>query len=275
MQRALITRDFSLAYVQQVGSATTPLLYNIAAMWSALEGSILLWVVILCRLHGGGRRGASGGAPSDPLVGWALVVMFIVMAFFALLSFGPADPFGAGRVPAGHRRPGPEPAAAEPHPRAVPPADPLPRLRRDHRAVRLRHRRPRHRPSRRGLAARDPPVGAVRVGVPHDRHPARRLVELRGARLERRVGVGPGRERQLPAVAHRHRLHPLGARAGAARDAAGLEPSLLVATFALTILGTFLTRSGRAVERPRVRRRPGRRLPAGVLRDRGRRCRWR
>ena len=31
--------------------------------------------------------------------------------------------------------------------------------------------------------------------LPDDRHPARRLVELRGARLERRVGVGPGRER--------------------------------------------------------------------------------
>jgi cytochrome c-type biogenesis protein CcmF len=32
MQRALITRDFSLAYVQQVGSADTPALYNFAAM---------------------------------------------------------------------------------------------------------------------------------------------------------------------------------------------------------------------------------------------------
>ncbi|HSM64923.1 MAG TPA: heme lyase CcmF/NrfE family subunit, partial [Ilumatobacteraceae bacterium] len=47
MQRALITRDFSLAYVQQVGSADTPALYNFAAMWSALEGSILLWVMTL------------------------------------------------------------------------------------------------------------------------------------------------------------------------------------------------------------------------------------
>ena len=54
MQRALITRDFSLAYVQQVGSADTPALYNIAAMWSALEGSILLWALMLARVH---RRG--------------------------------------------------------------------------------------------------------------------------------------------------------------------------------------------------------------------------
>ena len=142
MQRALITRDFSLAYIQQVGSATTPRLYNVAAMWSALEGSILLWLLIL-----GGFTAAVGWKfrkrTADPLVAWALVVMFVVMAFFALVSFGPADPFGAG-VSGPELRTGTEPAAAEPRPRAVPPADPVPRLRRDDGPVRLRHRRPDH-----------------------------------------------------------------------------------------------------------------------------------
>jgi len=107
MQRALITRDFSLAYIQQVGSATTPRLYNIAAMWSALEGSILLWMVILA-----GFTAAVSWRfrkrTSDPLVGWALVVMFVVMGFFALLSFGPADPFANG-VPGRDFGPGPNP----------------------------------------------------------------------------------------------------------------------------------------------------------------------
>ena len=202
MQRALITRDFSLLYVQQVGSRSTPALYNVAAMWSALEGSILLWVVVLA-----GFTAAVGWRfrkrTGDPLVGWALVVMFVVMAFFALLSFGPADPFATGDPDP--RRARPEPAAAEPRAGAVPPADPVPRLRRLHGAVRVRHRRADHRARRRGLADGDAALGAVLVGVPDDRHPARRLVELRGARLERRVGVGPGRERQLPAVAHRAR----------------------------------------------------------------------
>ena len=106
MQRALITRDFSLAYVQQVGSRSTPALYNVAAMWSALEGSILLWVVVLAGFTAavGWRFRARTG---DPLVGWALVVMFVVMAFFALLSFGPADPF-ATAVPTADG-PGPNP----------------------------------------------------------------------------------------------------------------------------------------------------------------------
>jgi len=107
MQRALITRDFSMAYIQQVGSADTPALYNIAAMWSALEGSILLWSLILA-----GFTAAVAWRfrkrTDDVLVGWALIVMFVITAFFAMLSFGPADPFstGAAGVTSG---PGPNP----------------------------------------------------------------------------------------------------------------------------------------------------------------------
>jgi len=107
MQRALITRDFSLAYVQQVGSADTPALYNIAAMWSALEGSILLWALILA-----GFTAAVAWRfrkrTDDVLVAWALIVMFVVSAFFAMLSFGPADPFAAG-APGVTSGPGPNP----------------------------------------------------------------------------------------------------------------------------------------------------------------------
>jgi len=95
MERALITRDWSLAYVQQVGSTVTPRLYNFAAMWSSLEGSILLWLVILA-----GFTAAVGWRfrkrTTDPLVGWAMIVMFVICGFFALLSFGPADPFASG-----------------------------------------------------------------------------------------------------------------------------------------------------------------------------------
>ena len=107
MQRALITRDFSLAYVQQVGSTSTPPLYNVAAMWSALEGSILLWAFILA-----GFTAAVAWRfrkhTDDVLVGWALLVMFVITAYFALLSFGPADPFGPG-LPGVTDGPGPNP----------------------------------------------------------------------------------------------------------------------------------------------------------------------
>src|SRR6478609_7312946 len=81
MERALITRDFSLAYVAQVGSKATPPLFNFAALWSALEGSILLWALVLSGYlaavaHHFRRRAA------DPLVGWATVIGLVVAAFF-------------------------------------------------------------------------------------------------------------------------------------------------------------------------------------------------
>jgi cytochrome c-type biogenesis protein CcmF len=108
MERALITRDFSLAYVAEVGSRATPPLYNFAALWSALEGSILLWALVLTgytvavTFHFRRRL-------SDPLVGWALVTLFVICGFFFVLMFGPANPFKqvAGAIPADG--PGPNP----------------------------------------------------------------------------------------------------------------------------------------------------------------------
>jgi cytochrome c-type biogenesis protein CcmF len=95
MERAMITRDFSLNYVQKVGSVSTPAVYNFAAVWSALEGSILMWVLILA----GYTLGVTywlRKKMDDVLSRYALGVMFIVSLFFFLLSFGPANPFAAG-----------------------------------------------------------------------------------------------------------------------------------------------------------------------------------
>ena len=109
MQRALEMRDYSIAYVQEVGSSATPGIYNVAAMWSALEGSLLLWVLVLA-IFTAAVAWRFRGRNDDELVGWALVVMFVVCAFFALVSFGPANPFAAGPVvPVGFDGPGPNP----------------------------------------------------------------------------------------------------------------------------------------------------------------------
>jgi cytochrome c-type biogenesis protein CcmF len=92
MQRALITHDFTLTYVADNNSRSTPLLYSITGMWSALAGSILLWGVIL-----GGYTTAMvwrfRSRADDRLVAWATVVMYAVSAFFFGLMLGPADPF--------------------------------------------------------------------------------------------------------------------------------------------------------------------------------------
>ena len=56
--------------------------------------------------------------------------------------------------------------------------------------------------------------------------------------------MGPGGERLVPAVAHRHRVSPFGHDAGEARHDESWNVWLIFITFLLSIFGTFLTRSG-------------------------------
>ncbi len=108
MQRALITRDFTVQYVADNGSTRTPALYNVATMWGALEGSILLWVLVLCGymalvVHKFRKR------LDDPLVGWAMLTMLAISTFFFALLLFPANPFSEFHPPAGFDGPGPNP----------------------------------------------------------------------------------------------------------------------------------------------------------------------
>jgi cytochrome c-type biogenesis protein CcmF len=108
MERALITRDFTVKFVADNGSTRTPALYNVATMWSALEGSIILWVFILsgytALVVAKFRRRLT-----DPLVGWAVLTMFVVAAFFFFLLAFPANPFEQFHPPPGFDGPGPNP----------------------------------------------------------------------------------------------------------------------------------------------------------------------
>jgi cytochrome c-type biogenesis protein CcmF len=112
MQRALITRDFTVSFVHDNGSSRTPRIFNIATMWSALEGSILLWVLLLSgyTVHVARRFRKRLG---DPLVGTALLVMLVVCLFFFLLVLFPANPFTRVAVPPGYDGPGPNPLLQE------------------------------------------------------------------------------------------------------------------------------------------------------------------
>jgi cytochrome c-type biogenesis protein CcmF len=92
MEWALLTHDFSIQYVAENNARATPLLYTITGLWAALEGSILLWGLVL-----GGYlafvvhkfRNRAG----DPLVAWATLVGLVVALFFFGLMLGPANPF--------------------------------------------------------------------------------------------------------------------------------------------------------------------------------------
>ncbi len=106
MEVALFQRDYTVAYVSRVGSDETPALFNFAALWSSLEGSILLWALILA-----GYLTAMvvkfRSRSEDRLLGWAVVVMLVVCAFFFALMVGPANPFLTTEVPVGFNGPGP------------------------------------------------------------------------------------------------------------------------------------------------------------------------
>ena len=92
MQFALVTHNFSLAYVAENNATFTPLIYSITGMWSALEGSLLLWALILTALTVAVVRHYRDES-RDSVVVWATLVLFVVGGFFILIMVGPADPF--------------------------------------------------------------------------------------------------------------------------------------------------------------------------------------
>ena len=102
----LVTHDFSISYVAQVGSRATPVFFTVISLWSSLEGSILFWGVVLAGFTAAatyltrGRLGTLGD--------YATGVMLGVGVFFYLLLIGPANPFHLV-APAPIDGPGPNP----------------------------------------------------------------------------------------------------------------------------------------------------------------------
>jgi cytochrome c-type biogenesis protein CcmF len=112
MELALLTDDFTVSFVAEHHATTTPFPFDVATLWAALEGSILLWILVLSGFLGlTAHRFRS--RVDDPLVGWALAVMFGVSIFFFLLVVGPANPFGTFVPPVGFDGPGPNPLLQE------------------------------------------------------------------------------------------------------------------------------------------------------------------
>ena len=96
---ALLTNDFSVRYVASNSSVATPTFFKVLALWSADEGSLLLWNLVL-----GGYLAAVAfrfRARRPETFGWALAAMYGVVAFYLLLVLGPTTPFATlASVPA-------------------------------------------------------------------------------------------------------------------------------------------------------------------------------
>jgi cytochrome c-type biogenesis protein CcmF len=92
MESALFAHDFSIAYVADNVAHATPGLYTFTAAWSALAGSILLWALALSAYVAFSTWRFRARA-DDPLVAWATLVQLVVLGFFFLLMLFPANPF--------------------------------------------------------------------------------------------------------------------------------------------------------------------------------------
>jgi cytochrome c-type biogenesis protein CcmF len=92
MVAGLVTHDFSISYVAQVGSRATPTFFTIISLWGALEGSLLLWAWVLAMFAAlvALRTPDSVGQ----LKGYTMAVMMGISVFFFYLLIGPASPFG-------------------------------------------------------------------------------------------------------------------------------------------------------------------------------------
>ncbi|HEV3485053.1 MAG TPA: hypothetical protein VG106_06580, partial [Vicinamibacterales bacterium] len=106
MEYALLTHDFSVSYVAQVGSRAIPTWVTIVSLWSSLEGSILFWGLVLgayIALATYFTRGRYEEYQPD-----AIGVWLATSAFFSFLIAAPANPFRTmSPVPADG--PGPNP----------------------------------------------------------------------------------------------------------------------------------------------------------------------
>lgn len=91
MEIALLTDDFSISYVANHHSSTTPFPFDVATAWAALEGSILLWGLVLAGFTWAVLRRYRRSP--DRLGAAALAVMAGVGIFFFGLMLTVANPF--------------------------------------------------------------------------------------------------------------------------------------------------------------------------------------
>src|SRR5258708_4696641 len=91
MEYALLTHDFSVSYVAQVGSRAVPTWVTIVSLWSSLEGSILFWGLIL-GVYIAGATFLTRNEHSE-YMGYAIGTWLACSTFFSFLIAGPSHPF--------------------------------------------------------------------------------------------------------------------------------------------------------------------------------------
>jgi cytochrome c-type biogenesis protein CcmF len=97
MLAALLANDFSIAYVALNSSRATPTFFKVLALWSADEGSLLLWNLVLAGFIAAVAFRFRKRQPDT--FPWALAVLYAVAVFYLALVVGPANPFSTVASP--------------------------------------------------------------------------------------------------------------------------------------------------------------------------------
>lgn len=91
LEIGLLAGDFSIAYIANNHRVGTPLIFTIAAGWAALEGSIVLWGLVLAAFTGAVFRAMY--RRGHPLAGGTLSVLGMLAVFWFGLMATVANPF--------------------------------------------------------------------------------------------------------------------------------------------------------------------------------------
>ncbi len=95
METALLSNDFSVKYVAEHSRLASPTWVKVVTLWSALEGSVLFWGWLLT----GYTALLAITAPNNVLRPWALSIMQMVQLFFISVVTFIANPFIVMAVP--------------------------------------------------------------------------------------------------------------------------------------------------------------------------------
>jgi cytochrome c-type biogenesis protein CcmF len=106
MLAAILSNDFAIRYVAENSSRTTPTFFKVLSLWSADDGSLLLWNLVLAGYLAAVAFRFRRYRPET--LPWVLAVMYGVSVFYLLLVSGPSRPFAtlAAAPPDGN---GPQP----------------------------------------------------------------------------------------------------------------------------------------------------------------------
>ncbi|MDR7601551.1 MAG: heme lyase CcmF/NrfE family subunit [Armatimonadota bacterium] len=94
---ALVTHDFTLVYVARNSSLDTPLLYRLSGLWGGQAGSLLFWTWMLSAFAALAQLRHRRTDPT--LLPYAVAVLAGVLAFFLVLVAAFENPFRAFEVP--------------------------------------------------------------------------------------------------------------------------------------------------------------------------------